>query len=649
MSVYEPPYAIPQAPSFSAPPVPLPSQANLATVPAPPPPTTVPLTRPKISNAYDPPFPVTSFSRRNVSGRVALGPGQAAPAQSQSAYGTYQSSTPPPPPPTTARIPPVPQAYPPPIPAAQTNAYTSAPTAPSTRVQPVWMNDANAVSVVADTSTATTYAPNIPPPPSALEPYAPFANTITQPQWVLSPAGSTQPDANSAFSDNNKVPPTQPGAHFFGQYNQQESQPNPYGLVTTEPQPPPILPPPMSAHPNEAVQHSSNLSAPSSPQKLYKAIPASHETNPDLRHISNSWQSSRPLSTPSPVHGLSHSPRASPDLQRSSLARGEQVPRPRTSSPGLNGLADTRSSHGPPKSSAARLKIASAGSVDRIGSPESSLNMTHDRYAPRGTRVTNVYGAERTGSPSSFSTRSSDGRQSTKPQHASYLPPVSETPYVSAPLSQESSSVVQDPYAPSQNHQVIKPSSTSFGYGESPYSYNGDLQPPQEVVAKPTITPYAPSPSLVGANDPLGRTSARVPVVTFGFGGKLITCFHDASTFSTGFDVALSSRISTKVQIQNWKSLIPESVLDSATTFPGPLYGDPGPPSTGIMKATAHAQAKTKKAQVVKYLSDRSEEIAQGLGYLHNGSVEKRMAEGKLVLVKLLKIMVENDGRLLGT
>lgn len=288
--------------------------------------------------------------------------------------------------------------------------------------------------------------------------------------------------------------------------------------------------------------------------------------------------------------------------------------------------------------------MASVGSVDRIGSPDS-----YDRYAPRGTRVTNVYGAERSGSPSSFSTRSSDGRQSTKPQPPSYLPPVSETSYVPAPPPQEPSVIVPDPYAPPQNHQIPKPPPTYFGYGESPYSYNGELQPPQEVVAKPTITPYAPSPSLVGANDPLGRTSARIPVVTFGFGGKIVTCFHNADTFSTGFDVALSSRLSTKVQLQNWKNLIPESALDSVMTFPGPLFGDPGPPSTGIMKATATAQAKTKKTQVVKYLCDRSEEIAQGLGYLHNGSVEKRMAEGKLVLMKLLKIMVENDGRLLGT
>ncbi len=63
----------------------------------------------------------------------------------------------------------------------------------------------------------------------------------------------------------------------------------------------------------------------------------------------------------------------------------------------------------------------------------------------------------------------------------------------------------------------------------------------------------------------------------------------------------------------------------------------------------ATAQAKMKRTSLVKYLSDRADEMTQGLGYLHNGSAEKRTAEGKLVLVKLLRIMVENDGRLLGT
>ncbi|KAJ7582686.1 Sec23-binding domain of Sec16-domain-containing protein [Mycena floridula] len=182
-------------------------------------------------------------------------------------------------------------------------------------------------------------------------------------------------------------------------------------------------------------------------------------------------------------------------------------------------------------------------------------------------------------------------------------------------------------------------------------SYSGsNLGPSQELTVKaPTHTPYAPSPSLLGTNDPLGRTSARVPVFSFGFGGKFVTCFHGASTMSTGFDVALSSRNSTGVEIRVLNKIIPESALDtSSASFPGPLFQDPGTP-TGLVRAGASAQTKTKKAKLLKYLSEREEEITLGVGYLHAGSAESHQSDGKLVLVKLLKVMIENDGKLSGS
>ncbi|ESK97004.1 copii vesicle coat protein [Moniliophthora roreri MCA 2997] len=195
-----------------------------------------------------------------------------------------------------------------------------------------------------------------------------------------------------------------------------------------------------------------------------------------------------------------------------------------------------------------------------------------------------------------------------------------------------------DPYAPSRHPRRQQTPSDSLG-------------PPQELLVKaPTHTPYAPSPSLLGTNDPLGRTSARVPVFSFGFGGRIVTCFHGADKLSTGFDVALASRNSTGIQIRILNKVVPESALDlSPSSFPGPLFSDPGSPTTGLVRPGASAQMKTKKTRVVKYLTDRAKEISQGLGYLHAGSLEKRQAEGKLVLVKLLKIMIEHDGKLLGT
>jgi hypothetical protein len=159
---------------------------------------------------------------------------------------------------------------------------------------------------------------------------------------------------------------------------------------------------------------------------------------------------------------------------------------------------------------------------------------------------------------------------------------------------------------------------------------------------------YAPSPSLLGSNDPLARTSARAPVVTFGFGGKMVTCFHGMPGLNAGFDVALSSRASSELKVHILHKLLPASALSSpSSSYPGPLLYDSGTPSLSLVRPSLTAQMKAKKAAVVAYLSGRAIEIDQGFGFLSN--LEKRAAQGTLILVKLLKIMVENDGRLLGT
>jgi len=170
----------------------------------------------------------------------------------------------------------------------------------------------------------------------------------------------------------------------------------------------------------------------------------------------------------------------------------------------------------------------------------------------------------------------------------------------------------------------------------------------QDVPIKPTVAQYAPSPSLIGANDPLSRTSARAPVVTFGFGGKMVTCFYGMPGLNAGFDVAFSSRTSSELKIRTLQTLIPESAMNSpGPSYPGPLLSDPGTASISIVRPNAANQTKTKKTALLSYLSERAGEIHQGLGYLVNG--EKQAAENKLILVKLLAVMIENDGRLLGT
>jgi hypothetical protein len=170
----------------------------------------------------------------------------------------------------------------------------------------------------------------------------------------------------------------------------------------------------------------------------------------------------------------------------------------------------------------------------------------------------------------------------------------------------------------------------------------------QDVPIKPTVAQYAPSPSLIGANDPLSRTSARAPVVTFGFGGKMVTCFYGMPGLNAGFDVAFSSRTSSELKVRTLQTLLPESAMNSpGPSYPGPLLSDPGAPSISIVRPNIANQTKLKKTALLSYLSERASEIHQGLGYLING--EKQAAENKLILVKLLGVMIENDGRLLGT
>ena len=159
---------------------------------------------------------------------------------------------------------------------------------------------------------------------------------------------------------------------------------------------------------------------------------------------------------------------------------------------------------------------------------------------------------------------------------------------------------------------------------------------------------YAPSPSLVGANDPLSRTSSSAPVVTFGFGGKMITCFHGMPGLNAGFDVAFSARTTSELRIRILQKVLPGSVLNTpGSSYPGPLVSDPGSASLSLVRSAASAQVKAKKSGLTTYLLGRIEETTQGLGFL--SPLERQHAENRLILVKLLKVLIENDGRFFGS
>ncbi|KAI0006047.1 Sec23-binding domain of Sec16-domain-containing protein [Russula compacta] len=309
-----------------------------------------------------------------------------------------------------------------------------------------------------------------------------------------------------------------------------------------------------------------------------------------VRHptTNSSYSPEAARSLPAPIHASSHDSRST---RSSDLAS----PPPSTSNIATGSTSHAPVSVGPSSESEPVLSRVSSPASNR--SWKSSHVPPYDPYAPaRNTEP--------------FSSTARDRSMS------------------SSSLVSSRSSVTSDPYVPSRL----------------------DLSHDQTLILPAqTHAPYAPSPSLLGSNDPLGRTSSRAPVVSFGFGGKLVLCFHGSNTLNTGFDIALSSRQTTGIQLRPLHTAIPESALDYISiAFPGPLFCDPGSPA-GLVRAAVATQSKSNKAKVIKYLDVRAEEISRGLGYLSQGSSEHRRAEGKLILVKLLRVLLEQDGHLSGS
>lgn len=332
---------------------------------------------------------------------------------------------------------------------------------------------------------------------------------------------------------------------------------------------------------------------------------------------SSSVQQPPPTNQFVPVKTQATSPPHDP-YKPTTLPNSGSVPVPKPSSPPVNGRGS------------------------RPGSLRSSLESTrphisqHDYTSP-----------VRSSSPASI--RSQPGSyisSALKSEYGSSHDPYAPSNRTRSATNGTISSVTSDAYTPhrqSSEAQDHPPHGPKFGYPDRPLSRTETLL---VTSAYPT---YAPSPSLLGTNDPLGRASARVPVISFGFGGKVVTCFHGADMSSAGFDVALSSRQSREIHVRSMLKLVPQSALeDTAVVYPGPLFGDAGSPTVSLVRG-ASTQAKTRKAKVVKYLEDRISELSSVVAYTSTGLHERGRSEGKLALFSLLKVMVENDGKLSGT
>ena len=570
------------------PPVPL-------SVPPPAPAPVDTINRPKLSNAYDPPFPTTTKSRRNVAPRMG--------SQIHSGYNAYQSPSPS----GTLQGP--------------FGASTTLPTLPPRTAGQVGLQPHSEWSY-SNHNTSTSREDAVTPA---------FDDPAADPELVETFPGNVDPHDRSVV-------------HPVATLSEQ-----------VEPRVPDYtLPQVPTTHQAHDFYHPA---PPASPTKVRSRV-----SSPAVRPPSFRGNSPRnPLSPPSP-------------LARQPLAYGRFTPHSETKVPtvgtndslapvelfsgGQNGEQTTTSDEAQPYNTESTFWDQQSGSKDIYSAEESNGYLPasvdgqpSDPYTPES--YVNGSQGERTSSPTSIRSWTGNSHYPPANQHSPPRADVLRNRSMSnGPTVLPASTDAKDPYAPSQHprRQKSETDHGTYGYlrGREPLP-SLDQIAGQEVSMKPFQTPYAPSPSLLGANDPLGRTAARIPVFSFGFGGKFVTCFHGTATLNTGFDVALSSRNSTGVHIHVLKQLIPESALATSTVaFPGPLFSDPGS-LTSLVRTGPSSQTKTKKAQVVKYLCERTDELALGLRYLDPDSIERRRAEGKVVLIKLMKVMVEHDGRLTGT
>ncbi|GAB1517947.1 hypothetical protein RhiTH_001003 [Rhizoctonia solani] len=299
-----------------------------------------------------------------------------------------------------------------------------------------------------------------------------------------------------------------------------------------------------------------------------------------------------------------------------------------------------------------KSSLASIGEFSVAKDPYAPLVASKDPYAPPAAKDPYAPSAV---NASPYAPSRAVAQEIKRPSSTAYDPPMPAV-LPGQHASSYTPGVPTEMYAPRRDSRAKEQSDQSDYEGANGYTsrYNYPSTDPYQPGGK-SGTPAAYQPTSGGV-DPLGRHDSRAPIISFGFGGRLVTAFPGLSELTGGFDVSLG-RKAPPLQVHTLHKIVPESAVEtSSAVFPGPLFSDPGSPTKGLVNvAVGGSGAKTKKAAVLKYLGERAEEIERGLGYLAvdagnaPGPSERSKSEGKLVLVNLLKIMVENDGKLTGT
>ncbi|KAG8924904.1 hypothetical protein FRC01_010910, partial [Tulasnella sp. 417] len=383
--------------------------------------------------------------------------------------------------------------------------------------------------------------------------------------------------------------------------------------------------------PPQASQHVGSTS-PTLSTKSPRSVSGSVPTSPEDRHPVNG--ASPPVRYQSPPTKVPPPPRTgTPGSVRSRIAspelslKGRASPRPES----IIASEKTRAA-----SPAAHLEAARG----RIVRPETGAVKPHPPTKVSPTNGTAPYDP--------YKPRSGTLPSSERPGFTQFdgMIPRTASPYAGEPTD-GAQATPYNPYSPQSNGHGRRHTSDSASSAQyNPYGVSSvpaeSAYTPRASMESTYSSSYVPSSTQTGGDDLLGRTTCRAPIISFGFGGKVVSCFAKQIDGSAGFDVSLISRRPPPISVRPLKSIM----MEGAPKFPGPLFSDPGTPTVNITR-TAAATVKAKKALVLKYLEERAAEVEAEIGQL---APEVRCQRaGKLSLILILKVMVENDGKVSGS
>ncbi|KAJ5936748.1 hypothetical protein N7466_003198 [Penicillium verhagenii] len=309
-------------------------------------------------------------------------------------------------------------------------------------------------------------------------------------------------------------------------------------------------------------------------------------------------QQQPPLQPPS----LQPSVDLSPPRQRSSIDHGSPyAPQlPQGSGYGINQAAGS-----PPAGAQQKARYA----------PQEYMNQFTQRMAPNGTYapvppVADVQPAFQPTEPAVLSPRRSQsqspGQQLTSPR--AFVPPLDTLPRPASVHGSSSPTKTVNPYAPQQAASRARAASRASQQLEFIAPTDGQEQ------------------------DPLQRWKGA-PIFKFGFGGAVVSCFpKHIPRYSAGVPVPMIKPTLGEPRYSQLDAWLPTG--DTIVPHPGPL------------------KAKSKKKDVLTWLSSKiaafeNEEVPNDYNP-HNPDIQKRREE-KILLWKITKILVENDGTFEGS